>query len=86
LLQFPNLAIGSASSVGVVKRLAEDLEECIQGFAPDSSSILRYIGANQVERGPREAVDRTLEARLVVGVTMRLRVERIPISDEDRNE
>jgi len=73
LLELPNLAIGSVGSVGVVASLAEEVEECVQGFEPDSSSILRYLGANQVEGGPREAVDRISEARLVVGVTMWLR-------------
>jgi len=72
LLEFSNLTVGGAGSVGVIECLAKEVEECVQGFEPDSSSILRYIAANQAEGGPREAVDRILEARLVVGVTMGL--------------
>jgi len=65
--------IGRVGSVGVVERLAEEVEECVLGFEPDSSSILRYIDANQVEGGPREAVDRISEARLVIWLTKGLR-------------
>jgi len=64
--------VGGAGSVGVVEYLAEEVEKCIQGFEPDSSSILRYIAANQAEGGPREAVNRISEARLVVRVMMGL--------------
>ena len=60
-------------SVVVVERLAEVVEKCDQGFELDSSSILRYIGANQVEGSLREAVDRISEACLVVRVMMGLR-------------
>ena len=42
------------------------------GFEPDSSTILRYIVAKQIENGPQEAVDRISKAHLVVGVTMGL--------------
>jgi len=73
LLEFWNVAIGGTDSVGVVERLAEEVEECVQGFEPASSSILRYIGTNQVEGGPQEAVDCISETRLVVRVTMELR-------------
>ena len=72
MFEFSNLTVGSAGSVRVVKRLAEEVEECVQGFEPDSPSILRYIAANQAEGSPREAVDRISEACLVVGVTMGL--------------
>jgi len=72
LLEFSNLTVGGAGSVGVVECLAEEVEECVQEFEPDSFSILRYIAANQAEGGPRVAADRISEARLVVGVTMRL--------------
>jgi len=72
LLEFPNLAIGGVGSVRVVERLVEEVEECVQGFEPDLSSIFRYIGANQIEGGPQEAVDRISEAPLVVGVMMGL--------------
>jgi len=72
LLEFSNLTVGGAVSVGVVERLAEEVEECVQGFEPDPSTILRYIATNQAEGGLREAVDRISEAHLVVGVTMGL--------------
>jgi len=57
LLEFSNLTVGGAGSVGVIECLAEDVEECIQGLEPDSSSILRYIDVNQTEGGSRDAVD-----------------------------
>jgi len=44
--------VGGAGFVGVVEHLAEEVEECVQGFEPDSSSIRRYIAANQAEGSP----------------------------------
>ena len=72
MLEFSNLTVGGTGSVGVVERLVEDVEECVQVFEPDLSSIPRNIASNQAEGGPRGAVDCISEARLVVGVTMAL--------------
>jgi len=73
LLELSNLVIGGTGSVGVIECLAEEVEECVQGFEPDSSSILRYIGANQVEGCPQEVVNCISETRLVIRVTVGLR-------------
>jgi hypothetical protein len=70
LFQFSNFAVGGAVPVGVVERLAEEVQQYIYGFELDSSSILRYIATYQIEGGSRKAVDRTSEASLVVRITL----------------